>query len=259
MQSFSRNGHEFSFLENGAVHRNPDGREHALSFSEKIKVRFHPWSRRLLIGAPKATLPLHQLAEADQRAFLLEFFRRWNSRDPEAAKKGAFDYAEDAKNLSRLALVVCLLFTLPMTVALINESWDQHRCTKALAAGTAEGVMTVTKVKKVKKQDYILTMEFATPDGRRIKGYDRAQVLNEDELPKTMPILFSPEKPECWAQAFDLGKPGISWAKRRYFAAVSFLLGLFFLGLTAFGMQWSIGKLRRPPPYREEVRALFQL
>lgn len=259
MTSFSQNGHDLSFQETGVLYRDLEKREFFFSYQAPLKVKHHPWSGRTFLNGPAAKAPLSFLTVDLQKKFLQDFFRRWSSANPDAAKKAAFDYSEDGRGLYRTVLGVCFLFTLPMAVALLNEGWDQARCTKALHASSQEGVMNVSKVKKVTKDNYILTLDYIAPNGRAIRGYDRAQSVNEDSLPKSIPILFSPEHPECWAQANDFGRVGVSWAKRRYFSVVSFLLGLFFLGLSAYGFQWAAGRLLRPRPFREEVRAIFQL
>lgn len=250
---------KFTFQETGFIHRDAHEREHFFPFASSLKVRFQPVCNRVVVRSGRDAAVLEP---AEQKSMLLEIFRRWSATDLNSAKKGAFDYAEDRRGFSKLVIAVCLLFAGPMAIALMNDSWKQATCTRVLsdAAAIQAGEVNITKVKKERKKQYILKLAFTGPDGKIYKGDERWLTTDENEanIPKTLPMVFAPAQPECWALTPAAGSTEINWAKRRYFSAVSGLFGVFFLVLTVYGLVWSISRLARMPPFREEVRGLFQ-
>jgi hypothetical protein len=245
---------KFTFQENGVHFLDSSGREQVFSFRDRLKVRFRPYRKFIQLKGPTGSASLEGLSNEEQSAFLKDFFRRWLSANPEAARKGAFDYAEDRKSFCRLVVAVCLLFTGPMAVALLNDSLKQTSCTKMLTQNVQSSAIDVTKVKKEKKGPYILKLAFTPPNGKTITAEERWITENENEIPKSLPIIFSPSQPECWAMTTTGTE--ISWAKRRYFSAVSGMFGAFFLAITLFGLFWSVARLLWLPPYREEVLSI---
>ncbi|MGZ3693596.1 MAG: hypothetical protein ACXWQO_05360 [Bdellovibrionota bacterium] len=251
------NTSKYTFQENGFHFQGEAGQEKAYSFTETLKVRFLPYRRCIVIKSKTASQSLAGFDGSSQKAFLHELFERWLKINPEAARKAAFDYAEDRRGFCRLVLAVCLLFTGPMAVALLNDSWKQASCTAMLQKNIQTASIAVTKVKKEKKGQYILKLAFSAPNGRTIMGEERWITENENEIPKTLPIIYSPEQPECWAMTTTGTE--ISWAKRRYFSTVAGLFGIFFLLITLYGLIWSIGRLIWLPPYREEIKELTRI
>lgn len=244
-----------TFQETGFLHKDTYGREFEFSFRLPLKVRFLPYRKKIILKSRTARVSLDGLDSGEQRGFLLELFRRWQAADAESARKGAFDYAEDRKGLCGLILAVCLLFTGPMAVALLNDSWKHSSCTQMLEQPVQNGNIEVTKVKKEKKGQYILKLAFTAPNGTVIKGEERWLTENENEIPKSLPIIYSAAQPECWAMTTTGNE--ISWAKRRYFSTVAGMFGLFFLVITIYGLLWSIARLIWLPPFREEIRKQF--
>lgn len=238
---------KISFQEQSFVHTDAEGREHSFSFQGPLKIRFLPYRKKISIRGKGS----RSLLPAEDAGDLPEIFRRWSAANAETARKGAFDYAEDRKGFSRLTIAVCLLFTGPMAVALLNDSWKQSSCTTRLQQEVQPGQIDVTKVKKEKKGQYILKLAFTAPNGQTITGQERWITQDENSIPKSLPIIYSPAEPECWAMTTTGTE--ISWAKRRYFAAVSGMFGAFFLALTIYGLLWAAGRLLWLPPYREEV------
>lgn len=243
------------FQETGFLHRDVDGKEHFFNFRSPLRLRFLPLRNKVMWQSRGDKAVVSDLPPKELRELLPEIFRRWSAVDPEAAKKAAFDYAEDRRGFCKLVLAVCLLFTGPMAVALVNDSWKQTSCSRVLAQSTTPGNVTVAKIKKEKKGQYILDLQFTAANGQLVKGTERWISEEEDKIPKMMPMVYAPEQPECWALTDEKGQ--LSWAKRRYFAAVSGMFGVFFLALTLYGLIWSIVRLVRIPPFRDEIRKQF--
>jgi hypothetical protein len=82
----------------------------------------------------------------------------------------------------------------------------------------------------------------------------------ERNIPKTVPVVYSPTRAECWSLTKDGSTNEPNWAKRRYFTAVALLFGLFFTvvsiyGLARSGMSWR----RRRRPFTAELESMFSL
>ena len=267
MFPIQKNGHEYSFREGSFLYRSPAGREVDFPFSERLKLKISPWTGALRLKGPQGTAPLSPLSEAERRDFLTQLFQRWKSREPEAAKKAAFDYIEGQRQFLPIAFIACLLVGMPVGVALMNDSREQYVCTNVLKSDSAVGTMNVTKFRKKRKGHYVLTLEFTTPQGPKIVGTDQlimgkegVEEEMERNIPKTVPVVYSPSRPECWSLTPEPTSTEVNWAKRRYFTAFSLLFGLFFVITSVYGLAWSAASwMRRRRPFREDLAGMFQL
>lgn len=267
MFPISKAGHEYAFREGSFYYRSPRGREMDFPFSERMKLKFSPWTGAISVKGRQGTAPLSPLSGAEQREFLTQFFQRWKSRDPEAAKKAAFDYIEGQRQFLPIAFIVCLAVGLPVGVALMNDSREQYTCTKVLREESAVGSMNVTKFRKKRKGHYVLSLEFTTPQGHKIEGTDQlimgkegVEEEMERNIPKTVPVVYSPTRPECWSLTPSPDSTEVNWAKRRYFTAFSLLFGLFFVVGSLYGMAWSaMSWSRRRRPFRDDLSSMFHL
>lgn len=250
-------GHRYGF-EPGPLLRfqSPEGIEQRINLRAPLRLKASTWTGDLQLQQGAIRASLSPLAEEDQRKLLLELFRRWSEVSPEAARKSAFDYADAQKGFVPVVFVACLLFTLPMSVALLAESHQQFSCTRELRREVVPGTMVVTKAKKRDSRTYILNLEFTAPNGQKVRGQQELLTPNDADLPKSFPILYSPEQPGCWSLVEE-GKEGVNWARRRYFGSFSLLFGVFFLGVTLYGLAWSVARRMRPRKFADEVRGLF--
>ena len=173
------------------------------------------------------------------------------------AKKAAFDYIDAQKGFIGIALAISLLFCFPLTVALFADSRQQVVCSAQLREGSTKGEMQVVKVKKKRKGHYILNLEFTTPEGAVIKGEDQIITLDETLIPKKLPVLYSPSQPSCWSLTANLGDSEPNWARRRYFAAFTFLFGIFFLSVGLVGTVWAVRRLIVKRPFVRELGEIF--
>lgn len=265
MKISSALGHTFTFPGDSIRHRHPAGREVELGFS-RLRLRFSPWSGDLFLRGPNGKISLSSLEPAQQRELLLELFRRWKIVDAEAAKKAAFDYVDGQRQFLPMAFIVSLCFSLPLSVALLNDSREQRYCTAVLQNGSTLGTMDVTKFKKKRKGHYILQLRFVAPNGAEILGQDQLilgkEGLDEEieaRIPKTVPVVYSPTEPKCWSLTPNLEGTEVNWAKRRFFAAFSALFGGFFLITALLGLAWPVLSWMRKRPHRAEIAQAFSL
>ncbi len=256
---FSAENHHYSFQEPGWQYRDLYGREIIFPFDAKLKVRHSPWTGKLSIRGPYGKASLEPLPEADRKKFLLDFFTRWRMQEPELARKAAFDYLDSQGGFVGVAFFSTLLFSLPMAVALLNDSFAQRACTRLLQREAVVGEMQVTKQKRKRKGHYLLNLAFTAPNGTQILGQDQFIAGEDREIPKTVPVIYAPSRPECWTLSKDLTGTDVNWAKRRVFVLVSLLFGIFFLAISLAGLAWSVARWWRKVPYRDEIKHLFQL
>jgi hypothetical protein len=259
MFPLSKNGYTYSFLETGLQATLPDSREINLSFDSKLKLRHSSWTGMLSVRGPGGSVPLSPLSAEEQRAFLSEFFRRWKMRHPEEAKKAAFDYADAQKGFVGVAFVACVFFSLPLAAGLLADSRKQFFCTTVLQKDSVVGQMDVTSFKRKRKGHYILELAFTAPNGTVITGNDQVITSDETSIPKSVPVVYSPENPQCWSLTPNLAGTEVNWAKRRYFGTFTGMFGLFFLAVSLYGISWSILRWVRKRPFREEIAAQFSL
>lgn len=257
MPSLPIHGYTTSFQEGGLTIKDSHQREFYFSFTEPLRFGIHLFSPlfRFKCGRQRVSLPVDDTS----KALSLEFFTRWKKIAPETAKKAAFDYIDGQRGFVPVAFLVSLFFCLPLTIALLNDSRNQSLCTIELEKNSVLGEMQVTKFKKKRKGHYILNMEFTAPNGTKILGQDQLITQDEATIPKTVPVVYSPEKPSCWSLTPDLVGKEPNWAKRRYFAAFTLMFGTFFLIVTILGLTWSIRRYFQKRPLTRELQELFQL
>ncbi len=248
---------QYSFQESGLRFTSADV-EKFLPFNAKIKLCHSSLSGALSLKGPGVRIPL-DLPLAEQQEVLLEFFRRWKARQPEEAKKSAFDYVDGQKGFVAVAFVSSALFCLPLAVGLLADSRNQFVCTKVLQEHSVLSSMDVVKFKKKRKGHYILDLEFTAPNGVKIQGRDQVITTDETSIPRTVPVVYSPERPECWSLTPNLEGESVNWAKRRFFGTFTLLFGAFFLFVSLYGMGWSVSRWMRPRPFKAELKQLFQL
>ncbi|HEY8279848.1 MAG TPA: hypothetical protein VIH99_09505 [Bdellovibrionota bacterium] len=251
-------GHQYR-LDRSLTVRGPDGREKEFSFDANLKLKVSPWTGELRIKRGRISASLSPLSAGQLKEFLPEFFRHWNQAAPESAQKAAFDYVDAQRGFVPLAFAVCLLFTLPVSVALLADSHQQFSCTRLLRESSVPGAIDVKKATKKDSRTYKVKLEFTAPNGQLIRAEDLVTTKDEKDIPKSFPILYSPEHPECWSLTKDLDSHEINWAKRRYFATFAFLFGMFFLGLTLLGLAWATIKRLKPRPFASEIQEQFGL
>lgn len=259
MFPISKNGYTYSFRDNGFSFSSPAPREMYFPFDARLKLKHSSLTGALSLKGPEGSATLAPLSSAEQLSFLLELFRRWKAADPEAAKKAAFDYFDGQKGFVAVAFVASLFFSLPLAVGLLADSRNQFYCTSVLQKHSVVGSMDVTKFKKKRKGHYILDLAFTAPNGAVIQGRDQVITTDETTIPKSVPVVYSPENPECWSLTPNLEGTEVNWAKRRYFGAFTLMFGTFFLVTSIWGIGWSIARWSRPRPFRRELAALFSL
>lgn len=255
----SRDGHVYSFTEGGLEYKDPFGREKVLSFSSRLRLRKSLWGAALSIRGPAGTIPLAPLNSSERQALVMEFFRRYRRQNPEVAKKSAFDYIEGQRSFAGVALAVSLFFSAPLATVLLADSREQFVCTDVLKRSSALSEMQVVKAKKKRKGHYILDLELTTPQGITIRGRDQLITEDETKIPKAVPVVYSPEQPSCWSLTPGLTGSEPNWAKRRFFGTFTALFGGFFLFSSLTGFFWGLGLLLQKRPFREELKAEFQL
>lgn len=255
----SRDGHVYSFTEGGFEYKDPFGREKHFPFSARLRLSKTLWGKELFLRGPAGKVPFSPLGETERKALILEFFRRYRERNPEAAKKAAFDYIDGQRSFVGVALAVSLFFSAPLSLLLLSDSSQQFSCTEVLRKNSALSEMVVVQAKKKRKGHYILDLELTTPQGVTIRGRDQLITEDETKIPKTVPVVYSPEQPSCWSLTPNLAGTEPNWAKRRFFGTFTGLFGAFFLLASVVGAVWGLSLLFQKRPYREELRAQFQL
>ncbi len=269
MIKLNAHGHQFEFDSPHALrYRDPAGRETIFPYKKTLSLTVSSWTGVLRIRSGRESISLSKLEGDQLRDFLLEFFRQWKHESPDAAKKAAFDYVDAQRGFVAVAFVACLLVSLPVAIAMLADSHQQFRCTRALRDHSVPAQMQVVKARKRDSRTFLLNLEFTAPGGQKIQGQEEIVTEKDVNPPTVFPIAYSPEEPECWSltKSASLAKSGqgndtdeINWARRRYFAAFSLLFGLFFLFTTFLGLTWCIRRWLRPRPYASEVGALFGL
>lgn len=248
-------------MENPAslIYRDPSGREQSFPYDDKLRLRVSTWTGEIRIrsASTRSSASLSTLSPEQLREFLPAFYTAWNKASPEAAKKSAFDYVDAQRGFVGLSLVICLIFTLPVAVALLADSHQQFSCTKELEANAVPGRIQVVKATKKDSRSFKIRMEFTAPNGEKIQALDMVHTKNEKDIPKSLPILYSPERPLCWSLTKGLDSGEVDWAKRRYFSWFTLLFGTFFLGVSILGLAWSVLRRARPRPFTDEVKAVF--
>ncbi len=251
----SVNGQEYSFHEGAVLFRDPTGQTRSISFDQPLKARFSLGGKIYFRGRDQIPVPSTDIG----KKIFLEIFSKWKLRDPEAAKKGAFDYVDGQKGFVGVALGVSLLLSLPMAAGLLSDSYEQYSCSQTLRQNSILSQMEVTKFRKKRTGHYILDLRFTTPDGKVINGHDQVITESEASIPKSVPVVYSPEKPQCWSLTPGMTGSEVNWAKRRYFAVFTLLFGSFFLAVGLTGLVWSLIRLLQRRPYTPELRQLFNL
>lgn len=259
MFPISKNGYTFSFEEAGLQIKTPGSRELHFPFSEKIKVNYSAWKSALELKGPDGHCSLAALSSEEQKVLLLELFRRWKNQNHEAAKKSAFDYIDGQKGFVALAFGTSLVFCLPLALGLMSDSRGQFTCTTVLKENSVVGSMDVTKFKRKRKGHYILDLSFTAPNGKVILGRDQLIIEDEAQIPKAVPVVYSPENPDCWSLTTDLKGSEVNWAKRRFFGYFTGMFGAFFLVTGIFGIAWSAARWIKPRPHKKEIAELFSL
>lgn len=259
MFPLTKNGFTYSFEEAGFFRRNPGGRDLFFPFSEKTKVHYSSFRGQLSFKGPGGRASFAELSREEQSALLLEFFRRWKSQTPDTAKKAAFDYLDGQKGFVALAFGVSLLFALPLAAGLLADSRNQFSCTKVLQENSTVGAMDVTKFKRKRKGHYILDLAFTAPNGAQILGRDQLIVQDEAQIPKSVPVVYSPERPDCWSLTTNLTGSDVNWAKRRFFGYFTAMFGTFFLLTGLYGIAWAASRWIKPRPFKKELAQLFSL
>ena len=234
------------------------GRTLLFSFDQKVKYGVSLCGKYLWLRGAEGKIRL-DIPEVERKNVFLEFLRRCKNRNPDLAKKAAFDYLDAQKGFLKVAFIVSTFFCLPVAALMMNDSQSQYFCGKELHEASSLGTMQVTKVSKKRKGHYILDLELVLSNGEKIQGKDQVITLDETKIPKYVPVVFSPTHPQCWSLTPNLTQSEPNWAKQRYFAAFTFLFGLFFLTLGGFGLIWSVLRLRQVRPYQKEIRELFLL
>lgn len=256
----SAQGHEFGFENPGTLrYRAPSGSELIFPLDDKLRLRASTWTGELSLksGTIRSSASLSPLSSEQLSEFLPEFFRLWNTASPEAARKSAFDYVDAQRGFVGLTLGVCLLFTLPVAVAFLADSHQQFSCTKELEANAVPGRIQIVKATKKDSRSFKIRMEFTAPNGEKIEALDLVHTKDENDIPKSLPILYSPARPICWSLTKELDSSEVDWAKRRYFSWFTLLFGTFFLSVSLLGLAWSVLRRARPRPFTDEVRAVF--
>lgn len=258
MKQIDAKGHQFQFESpNFLRYRDPAGREQTFPYDEHLRLRASTWTGELKLRARSGSASLSPLSGDQRKEFLLEFFRSWKLASPETAGKAAFDYVDAQRGFVNIALVCSLIFTLPVAVALLADSHQQFSCTRELETRAVAGEIQVVKATKKDSRSYKIKMEFTAPNGEVIKAQDLVHTKNEKDIPRSLPILYSPDRPLCWSLTKDLDSSEVNWAKRRYFSWFTLLFGMFFLAVSGLGLAWSVLRRVRPRPFADDVRALF--
>jgi len=254
----TKNGTTYSFEEAGFLRRDAAGRDLFVPFGENTKIRYSFFGQLSLKG-PYGRASLADLSQEEQGAILLEFLRRWKSQSPDSAKKAAFDYLDGQKGFVALAFGVSLLFALPLAAGLLADSRNQFSCTKVLQESSVVGQMDVTKFKRKRKGHYILDLAFTAPDGTKILGRDQLIVADEAQIPKSVPVVYSPDQPGCWSLTTNLTGSDVNWAKRRFFGYFTAMFGTFFLLSGLYGIAWAGSRWLKPRPFKKEIAQIFAL
>lgn len=249
---------QFRFEDQGVTFQDAFSKEMHFSFLEPIRVRYLPYRKRIRFGG-KAGYAVLDLAAPSEENFLQDFFERWKKVQPDLAKKSAFDYVDGQKGFVSVAFFLSIFFALPLSVGLLADSQNQFHCTEVLRQGAILDEMQVTKFKKKRKGHYILDLELKTASGVVIRGKDQVITKDETQIPKSVPVLYSPDKPQCWSLTPDLKGHEINWAKRRYFGAFTLLFGGFFLYVAIYGLFWSAPRLFGKRPHKKSLSDLFSL
>ena len=258
MSTLKAEGQEFILADPAHfLHRNSAGTEQRFFYDDKLRLCAPALSGDLLVRHARSSASLAPLSPAQVAEFLPAFFRAWKNAAPEAATKAAFDYVDAQRGFTSVALVSCLVLGLPVAVALLADSQQQFSCTRELQASAVPGEIRVVKATKKDSRSFKIRMEFQAPNGQLIKAEDLVRTRDEKDIPKALPIFYSPERPLCWSLTKGLDSQEIPWAKRRYFAWFTMLFGFFFLGASLLGMAWAVLTRTRARPAVEEIRAIF--
>ncbi len=260
MKTLKSQGHEFLFQDPSfLLHKLPSGSEQRFPYDELLRIRKKTFSGEIQIRSRRCSTTLSVLSREQLGDFLSQFFQAWSAKAPEAAKKAAFDYVDEQRGFTGIALITSLIFSLPVAVALLADSHQQFSCTKELEANAVPGEIAIVKATKKDSRSFKIKMEFRAPSGEIIKAEDLVRTRNEKDIPKALPIFYSPERPICWTLTKGLDSSEIPWAKRRYFSWFTLLFGLFFLSAAVLGLAWSVLKRSRTPPFSDEMRTQFGL
>lgn len=257
MSTLKANGHEFSFDDPAALlYRGPDGREQRFPYDDKLRFRAGTFSGDLRVRSARCSASLSPLSHQQLGDFLSQFFPAWSARAPEASRKAAFDYVDAQRGFTGIALFASAVSAF-VAIGLLADSHQNFSCTKELEAHAVPGEIRVVKATKKDSRSFKIKMEFTTPSGEVIKGEDLVRTKNEKDIPKSLPIQYSPERPLCWSLTKGLDSAEVDWAKRRYFAWFTLLFGLFFVGSAVLGMAWCAFRMVKQRPFSDEVSAQF--
>ena len=245
-------------VDNSGIHQAHGDHSHSIAWEDVLGLKQSLFSGALSIRGRRFSFPLARDA-SDTPALLEKFFRGWEQKFPEAAKKNAFDFAFPNKAFAGILLVTCIILALPFGGALLKDSLDQSACTKQLSSGSLAATATITKIRKQRKGHYIMGLNFTAADGTLVTGHD--QFITEDETnpPANIPVVYAKENPHCWTTPSSINKNEVNWAKRRYFSAFTLLFASFSLLSGVLGIIFSLLRLREKRAHAEFVSKLFAL
>ncbi len=258
MFKLNAQGHQYGFDSPHFLrYRNPQDGEILFPYKKGLRLKVSSWTGEIRIKFGSETASLSPLTRDQLHEFLLEFFRQWKKEDPESAAKAAFDYTDAQSGFVPLAFVACVLVSLPVAVAMLADSHQQFRCTRILQANAVPGAIDVVKSTKKDSRTFKVKLAFVAPNGESIKAEDLVRTSDEKDIPKTLPIVYSPEEPTCWSLTQGPESNEVNWAKRRYFSYFSLLAGLFFFATGLLGMAWCFARWVRPRPFAQEIASLL--
>lgn len=257
MSTLNAHGHEFSFDDPAALlYRGPGGHELRFPYDDNLRFRAGFFGGDSRVRSARCSASLAPLSREQLGDFLSRFFAAWNARAPEAARKAAFDYVDGQRGFTKIALFGSAISAF-VAIGLLADSHQNFTCTRELEAHAVPGEIRVVKATKKDSRSFKIKMEFTAPNGELIKGEDLVRTKNEKDIPKTLPIQYSPERPLCWSLTKGLDSGEVDWAKRRYFAWFTLLFGLFFVGCALLGMGWCATRMVKGRPFAEELNAQF--
>ncbi|NUM89177.1 MAG: hypothetical protein HUU37_08235 [Bdellovibrionales bacterium] len=257
MNEFKSADRSVSILETGILIRTPVGEETHLAWGSVQGLKKSVFFRYPVIRGAGGVLPLRGFSPEEGSKLVAAVMAAWKSRFPDRARKNAFDYLDHNKGFAWVMLFSSLLFLLPVSGVLLNESREILACTKALKADGRWIEASVVRQKKIRAGHYNLWIE-ADFEGTRISGRDSYFTRSPDQFPPaTLPVLASASAPGCWMITSSQGERVADWPRRKFFAAWIGLFGLSFLGMGAVGLAWTVGRFRQELPYRQIVSGYF--
>lgn len=200
---------------------------------------------------------------ARAREFVTSYFTDWHQRDPEKARKAAFDYFSEERAMKWVWLVLSITLLGGLALVFLADGLNMLRCNRLLHGPETEVAQaTITKIKKDRRGGYNWDLSFTTHAGAQMQGrrtavaHEGGKPLGPD--PTLATVVYAREDASCWDVSLRNFERALPEAQRRLNLTFTLLFGACFAVAAVVCTAISVFTLRRTRPHKEIVREIYE-